>query len=253
MALPMTPVYLCARLYSAVDPTAKPHKLPGVSEPERPSGDGEAGLPRLPPGRHGLPRDFVVKNQRDRLVAGMIAVIAERGYHETTVTQIAAAAGVSRRTFYDYFDSKEACFLATYDVIAQHLLAAAGEAFEAKESWPERVRATIEAGLGIFAANPDLAHFILIAPPRAGEPISGRYHESAGRALALLSADLPKGVSVPSAASQVAVIGGMAALIARKVEAGEGERLTELVPDLVELFLTPYLGRKAASEVARGS
>lgn len=222
-----------------------------MNEPERPSGDGEGGLPRLPPGRHGLPREFVVKNQRDRLAAGTIAVIAEHGYHEATITQIAAASGVSRRTFYSYFDSKEACFLATYEIIAHHLLTSATEAAATHSTWPARVRAAIEAALEMFAANPDLAHFMLIAPTRAGEPISARYHESAVRALGLLSADVPAEVSVPSEASQVAVIGGMAALIARKVEAGEGEQLPELAPDLVELFLTPYLGRKRAGKEAR--
>ena len=38
--------------------------------------------------RHGLPRDFVVQNQRDRLAAGIIAAVSEFGYHETTITQI---------------------------------------------------------------------------------------------------------------------------------------------------------------------
>ncbi len=85
-------------------------------------------LARLPPGRHGLPRDFVVQNQRDRLTAGMIAVVAERGYHAATITGIAAAAGVSRRTFYAYFDSKEACYLATYDTIVEHLSEISAEA-----------------------------------------------------------------------------------------------------------------------------
>jgi AcrR family transcriptional regulator len=222
-----------------------------VSEPEHPSGEGEGGLPRLPPGRHGLPRDFVVKNQRDRLVAGTIKAIAERGYHDATITDIAAAAGVSRRTFYTYFGSKEECFLATYEVIARHLLIAAAGAAGEKESWPERVSAAIAAALGTFAANPDLAHFMLIAPSRAGEPISTRYHQSAGRALELLSTGLPDDVQVPSQAVQYAVVGGMASLVARKVEAGEGERLPELLPDLVELFLTPYLGRERAALEAR--
>jgi AcrR family transcriptional regulator len=78
-------------------------------------------LARLPPGRHGLPREFVTQNQRDRLAAGTIAVVAERGLNEATITQICAAAGVSRRTFYSYFSSKEECFFAAYDTIAEHL------------------------------------------------------------------------------------------------------------------------------------
>ena len=87
-----------------------------------PAGDDAAlRLAKLPPGRHGLPREFVTQNQRDRLAAGTIAVVAERGFNAATITQICAAAGVSRRTFYAYFSSKEECFFAAYDTIAEHL------------------------------------------------------------------------------------------------------------------------------------
>ena len=133
-----------------------------------PKGDkdagGSPGLPRLPPGRHGLRREFVEQNQRQRLTAGIIAAVAERGYHETTITEIAAAAGVSRRTFYAYFASKEECFLAAYQEIGTYLREAGAAAATAADSWPERVRAKLAAMLETFAANPDLARFCLLAP-----------------------------------------------------------------------------------------
>ena len=43
-----------------------------------------------------------------------------------------------------------------------------------------------------------------------------------------------------------------AALVVRKVEAGEGQRLPELLPDLLELTLSPYVGRDEAIRLARG-
>lgn len=211
---------------------------------------GEGGLHRLPPGRHGLSRDFVVSNQRDRITAGMIAAVAERGFHETTISDISRASGVSRRTFYGYFSSKEDCFFATYDLVATHLLEAAATAADSQEEWPLRVRAALAGTLEFFAANPDLARFMVIAPPRAGEEVAGRYRESTARALAQLTIGMPDGVTLPPAAIQHALIGGMAGLVAHKVEAGEGERLAELLPDLVELFLAPYLGREAAARIA---
>ena len=46
-------------------------------------------------------------------------------------------------------------------------------------------------------------------------------------------------------------MGGMAALIADRVQVGEGGRLLDLLPDLLELVLTPYLGREEAVRVSR--
>jgi AcrR family transcriptional regulator len=62
----------------------------------------------LPPGRHGLPREFVESNQRTRLIGGFTHSLQTRGYVRTTIANIAACASISRRTFYEHFDGKEA-------------------------------------------------------------------------------------------------------------------------------------------------
>ena len=65
-------------------------------EPPRFDPAGFAELPdklalgQLPPGRHGLPRSFVVRNQRLRIVAGLLRVLPRHGYAETTIGQIIA-------------------------------------------------------------------------------------------------------------------------------------------------------------------
>jgi AcrR family transcriptional regulator len=216
--------------------------------------DSAAGLPRLPPGRHGLSRDFVVRNQRDRLAAGAIAAIAEHGYHEASITEICAAAGISRRTFYSYFASKEQCYLETFDLIGEHLRQAMIEAAVDEEDWPGKVQARLAAMLDVFAANPDLVRFTLVAPLRAGEAIVARYRLGLERLLGVLTEDRPAGDSVrdPSPAIEQALLGGMMALITHRVEQEE-EELLALLPDLVELFLTPYVGRQAAALAAAQS
>jgi AcrR family transcriptional regulator len=224
------------------------------SRDRQPVAKGEAqaqepqGIPRLPPGRHGLPRDFVVQNQRDRIAAGIIAAVSEFGYHETTITQIAAAAGVSRRTFYSYFDSKEECFLATFDQITDHLREAAREAAAGQAEWPAQVAAKLGSALEIFSTNPQLAGFALAVPPRAGSEVTAHYRRAIDRALEVLTEGIPSdgSVQLPPAAVQQSLIGGAVSLIAQKFEAGEGDRLRDLRPDLVELFLTPYIGRTRA-------
>jgi len=226
-----------------------------VAERDAQKDDGAEGLPRLPPGRHGLAREFVVKNQRDRLTAGIIAVVAEHGYHDATVAQVCTAAGVSRRTFYSYFSSKEECYAQAFDLIGEYLTEALSAAGSDGDSWPGRVRARLEAMLAVFAANPDLVRFTLIAPLRAGGEIAERQGLALERILAALTAGIPDGKDAarPSPAIEQAVMGGMAGVMTRKVEAGEGERLPELLPDLVELFLIPYIGRDAAVEVAHSA
>lgn len=215
--------------------------------------DDRSGLPRLPPGRHGLRREYVEQNQRQRLTAGIIAAVAEKGYHETTISDIAAAAGISRRTFYGYFDSKEACFFDAYDEIADYLHQASAAAAEPESEWGERARAKLGSMLDTFAANPDLARFYLLTPPRAGDALAARYRQALGQALADFKAGMPAPPATRpvSAAAEQALVGGIAALIVRRVEAGEGETLPELLPDLVELTLTPYLGREQALSFAR--
>jgi AcrR family transcriptional regulator len=214
--------------------------------------DSSPGLPRLPPGRHGLPREFVVQNQRDRLAAGIIAAVTENGYHETTISQISSAAGVSRRTFYSYFSSKEECFLATYDQICDHLRRAAGEAAAQESEWALQVAARLTGALDVFAANPQLAQFTLAVPRRAGDAVAAHYRAALDGALADLTSGMPPppDMTPPSQPVQHSLIGGVVSLIVHKLEAGEGDAMHDLLPDLVELFLAPFLGRAEAVRLA---
>jgi AcrR family transcriptional regulator len=225
-----------------------------VKGPEQSSGEAGDDLPQLPPGRHGLSREFVTRNQRDRITAGMIAAVAAGGYHDASVSQIAANAGLSRRTFYGYFKSKEECFFATYETITAHLEEAMREAGGEERSWPRRVAAELGALLGAYAANPDLAAYTLIAPPAAGGEIAETYHRFLERLLALVTEGMPKAARTPSEPARHALAGGLAALIVAKVNAGEGEDLGALAPDLIELVLAPYVGReRALKEAGRGN
>jgi AcrR family transcriptional regulator len=210
-------------------------------------------LSRLPPGRHGLPREFVIQNQRERLVAGAIAAVSEKGYRETTVTDIAAAASMSRRTFYGYFATKEECFFDTYSVLEEFLVEAMTEAGSSQGSWPKQVRARIEALLESFAANPDLVRFSLLAPPAAGGEFAERYRSFLGHLVEGLTEGLPdtRGYKAATAVAKETMAGSLASMLIAKVDADQGEELAEILPPVLELVLAPFIGRKKAMAEAK--
>lgn len=209
-------------------------------------------LPRLPPGRHGLSREYVARNQRQRLAAATIDVVARDGIAAATVASICAAAGVSRRVFYANFESKEDCVLRVYEEAVERLLDLAAKAGSGADDWERQVSLRLRAVLEAFAAEPHLARFCLIAPQRAGGEIAARYRQAMREALSCLSAGRPESATGPSETVAVSLVGGLAALVSRQVAAGEAATLPALLPDLVELFLTPYLGRAGAAGAARG-
>jgi len=214
-------------------------------------GEGEK-LHRLPPGRHGLSREFVTQNQRERLIAGSIAAVAQGGFRETTVTDISAAAGVSRRTFYAYFQTKEECFLATFDLLEGHLFAAIEAASKPSASWTDQVRERVAAMLALLGENPDLVRFALVAPPAAGGAVLERNRRLLERLVEELAAGAPqgRGFAAPTEVEREAMAGALAAVLAGKVEGG-GNELAGANPELVELVLVPVVGRRRAAAKAQ--
>jgi AcrR family transcriptional regulator len=215
-------------------------------------GEEERGLPRLPPGRHGLPREFVVENQKQRIAAGMIAEVVQRGYTETTVTQIVAAAGVSRRTFYNNYSDKEEAFFDVYRQVADFLLETMTEAGAAeKGGWAARVKGQLAALLEAVAANTDLAQFCFAVPPAAGGDVAVVYRDFLSRLVEVLGEGRPKKARRPPPVSEYGMAGGLAALILRAIAEGGADSVRTLLPEVTELVLMPYLGREEAARHAR--
>jgi AcrR family transcriptional regulator len=209
-----------------------------------------SGRVQLPPGRHGLPRTFVTENQRERLLNGVVEAVAEHGYNATTIGGIAEAAKISRRTFYEYFSGKEDCFLAAYEMIDAHVRGSMLAAAPPSDPWPEQVSARLAALLDVLSRDLAVAKFFLVEPLAAGGEIATRYRD----AMQLLAETIRPQSDLSEIDVEVrdqALMGGIATLISRRLKSGEADRLGELLPDLVELALAPYLGREQAQRFAR--
>jgi AcrR family transcriptional regulator len=212
-------------------------------------------LARLPPGRHGLPREFVTHNQRERLIAGLAEAIDENGYSGTTIAHITRHAAVSRRTFYEHFSSKDECFVAAYDTVIGELRERVEQAFEEEDEWPYAVRAGIGAMLRFLAAEPPLARLCMVEALVAGPVMVERYDSAIQSFVPYFRSGRegrsPEVLARLSPTTEEALVGGMMSLISRRIIAGKTDELESLLPDLVEFTLTPYLGSEEAAKVAR--
>ena len=123
---------------------------------------------RLPRGRHGLPREEVVRSQRDRMLRALAQTMADKGYAATTVADVLRAAGVSRETFYEQFKSKEDCFAQAYEAAAAILLAGLAEAQGAEGDPLDRLDRALRVYLDTLAAESEFARLFLVEVYAAG-------------------------------------------------------------------------------------
>jgi AcrR family transcriptional regulator len=210
-------------------------------------------MDRLPRGRHGLSPDFVARNQRERLIAGLTQALYEAGYQKTTVSLIGQRAAVSKSDFYKHFESKDDCFIAAYDAAATRVRERVAEAGAADpgEPWARRVSAAIDALLELLRSEPPLASIVLVEGLRAGRGVYDRYQgviESFVACLREGAPGRPGGTEVPEATDE-AVVGGVASMLGRRVLAGEAEQLGELFPEILEFVLSAYLGVEEARRI----
>lgn len=205
----------------------------------------------MPRGRHGLSREYVARNQRERLLTALAECLQERGYDGTTVSMIGQRAGVSKSDFYKQFESKDACFLGAYEDavtgIRERITATCGQDGE----WAARVLAGLSALLEHLAAEPAQAQLVLVEGLRAGRGVYDLYQGALQSFVPLLreGAPAPAGAEPPPLATDEAVVGGIASLLARRVLAGETEKLPEFLPEIAEFALTPYLGAAEARRI----
>ena len=223
-----------------------------MSEPNRSVAERVNGAATLPRGRHGIPPEQVIANQRQRMLTATASLFAEQGYASFSVGDVITRAQVSRATFYKLFDDKAECVLITHRVAFEHLDAAMVSACLAGGSWPESVAAAITAALGFAAAEPAQA-CILAFTPLAGDPRLTKQAQAANKHLLnLLRAGrerCPGAAEVGPLTEQALLLGAVHVIGAELLE-GRAERLSELGPEITEILLTPYVGGAEAKHVA---
>ena len=190
---------------------------------------------QLPRGRHGLPRAEIRASQRGRLLVAMTESVAENGFAKATVADVIRRAGVSRETFYEQFNDKEACFLDALDGASALLAGGVAEiALESAALTPEeRVDRMLGVYLETLAAEPAAARTFMVDVYAAGAP-------AIAKRVAVLDSFVALVQHLSGSEDRFrceAFVGAVSSMVTMKVATGEHASLPELQEPLLALGL----------------
>jgi len=105
--------------------------------------------------------------QHARLMEGLAASIREKGLAGTQVSDIVRHAHASRRTFYNHFEDKEACFVELMTTLADAFLEEVDRAIDREAPIATQIEQAIDTYLGLITGDPALVS--TFASPALGE------------------------------------------------------------------------------------
>ena len=190
----------------------------------------------------------VIEMQRRRLLLAFTEVLAESGLEDAGVGRVCKRAGVSRRTFYDLFEDREACFLAVLDSAMGRISQSILPAYTQEGRWAERIRGALAGLLELFDEDLMLARVCLVETPKAAPVVA----ECRRRMLDVLAGAVDEGRSEakagiePPPLTAQSTVGGAVSIVHARVLEGNQRPLIELLNPLMSMIVHPYLGPAAA-------
>jgi AcrR family transcriptional regulator len=107
-------------------------------------------------------------SHRERLIDAMASSIEHSGYRETTVADVVRIARTSRRTFYQHFEDREACFLALFDAVNEQMMAQVAAAVRPEKPLEDQVDSALDAYVAGVTAQPALYRSFVHELPSLG-------------------------------------------------------------------------------------
>jgi AcrR family transcriptional regulator len=200
----------------------------------------EVLFPRLSSGPGQMTPAEVARHQKARLEGAMVEAVARHGFAGTTLRELVALAGVSKTTFYAHFESKQDCFLATFDEIVAEVSERVGHAYREQEDFRARLVAALAAFMDLAVEEPGAARLATVESLTLGA--AGVAHRERGsQAFELIIAQSfehsPSPREVPAMTVR-AVVAGIRGVVYRRLRAGHQEELPGLVEELVDWALS---------------
>jgi AcrR family transcriptional regulator len=200
--------------------------------------------------RPELPREFVAGHKRRRMMDAIAELTAEQGYEATKIADIVRRAAVARKTLYDNFDGKEDLFLSAVGTTSNEMRVVVEEACERTDGRENQIIAGIEALLGFVAEHPAATRMCMVEAISA-TPSSARLYDSGMHDFVeLLRRSAPEETDLPETIEE-SLVGGVAWIIQQQIRRGEAESAEELLSELSQFVLSPYLGVGRVADTGR--
>ncbi|HEX5713550.1 MAG TPA: TetR/AcrR family transcriptional regulator [Solirubrobacterales bacterium] len=208
---------------------------------------------RVSPAAPGSMPPFASRSPEQRIIRGFAECVAERGYANTTIASIAAAASISQNTLYEHFDDKSDLLAAALDSSGAQMLAATLPSARRIEEWPHAVRVALGTACDFMAAEPAFARLRSIEVYAAGPAaIAVRDRSGADLLGSLLGPAYADAPTVPPIVAE-ATLGAIYGVLYEQIRTHGPERLPRISPLLAYLALAPFLGAEQACAVANGN
>jgi AcrR family transcriptional regulator len=208
-----------------------------------------------------MPAPAVESHQQARICRAMVEVVAERGYAAVTVRELARLAGVSTRTFYQRYPSKEECLLHTQQLAMRRWICLADSQAEDRD-WEQGVSAVIRTLLDEWSRDRQAARFALVEAHACGAAAQERIRR-AERAIEMPFARAFDRATEGERMTPLlveAVAAGVAGIARSRLLAGRGDQLRLLRTPLTRWALSypssavaqlPELDRISAARPSR--
>ncbi len=212
------------------------------------SASGTAGALSPVEGRAGREGARVQEMQRRRMLLAAGELLAQGGVEAATAGAVCRRAAVSRRTFYELFEDREACLLAAFDEAVERVAEWLTVACAPQTRWSARTYAGVAAFVQYLDAHPGDARLCVVESLRGGPLLLERRR----RALTALAAQIDEGrresrlASGPFPLAAEAALGGALAVIHARLVERDPRPLAELAGPLAAMILQAYLGPAAA-------
>lgn len=201
-----------------------------------PCGRSGALYKKLPHGPHGMEREAVARNQRVRMYGAMIESVARKGFAKTSVADVIGLAGVSRRAFYEHFPSKEACFVATHNIVARRTNKILLQGWESERGWANRLHASCRAVLHEIERHPKSSHLVMVDVLSLGRKAYDcirAYNALFERSVVTGFVLSPEGAMCSPLAPR-AIVGGLRQVLRTRIDTTRWKRIPGLADELLD-------------------